>query len=212
MIVAMPQLHSVEAVTAALAVGDVAAVVLRPAPGGRLEAATTAPFVCEIQARNAAALIVDDARLARTIKADGVHLSPGADVLERYREAREILGGRQIAGADAGASRHAAMELAEAGADYVAFGLSPDASDHDAAVATRLGLVAWWAEIFEPPVVGLDCADVGEAASLSLAGADFVSLALPAEVTSASVASWLGKVIAAIGPAKAMAKAGGART
>ena len=46
--------------------------------------------------------------------------------------------------------------------------------------AERFGLVAWWAEIFEVPVVALGVSDVEEAAALTAIHCDFVSLDLSA--------------------------------
>ena len=62
-----------------------------------------------------------------------------------------------------GASRHDAMELGEAGADYVAFGIPPDVEDRAVAVERRLDLIAWWSEVFELPCVAFDVADAEEA-------------------------------------------------
>ena len=84
-----------------------------------------------------AALIADDARLARTLRADGVHLGVGKDLAGAYEEARSILGQRGIVGVDAGISRHDAMTLAEAGADYIAFGAPSHLKDRDKARARR---------------------------------------------------------------------------
>jgi thiamine-phosphate pyrophosphorylase len=65
------------------------------------------------------------------------------------------------------------MSLGEAGADYIAF--APDTG----APGTQLDLVAWWAEIFEPPCVALGVTKPDEAVALAEAGADFVGI--PAE-------------------------------
>ena len=103
----------------------------------------------------AAVLIEGDARLARTTKADGVQLAWSGEPAQDYEDAREILGGRFIVGAASGTSRHDAMSLAEAGADYVAFGLTTGPGI-DEARAQRDDLVAWWGEIFEVPCVACD--------------------------------------------------------
>ena len=96
-----------EHLAAILARLPVASVLFKPARGTALTAAAVKPLVDLTQSNNVAALLLDDVALARTLRADGVHLSAGPDVLQRYREAREILGGRAIVGADAGGSRHA---------------------------------------------------------------------------------------------------------
>ncbi len=166
-----------ERLSAALGAADVASVILRAGAGRMLEAGTVRPLVAAIQRAGVAVLIADDARLARTLKADGVHLSASADVEAVFAEAREVVGSGVIAGMDAGLSKHAAMSLGEAGADYVAFGLF-DGADV-AARDERIDRVGWWAEIFQPPCVVLDVASPEEAAALADVGADFVAVTLP---------------------------------
>jgi thiamine-phosphate pyrophosphorylase len=167
---------------AALKSGHAASVLIRPAPGANLDPSTSKRLVEIIQSHKSAALIADDANLARILKADGVHLSWSKDQDDRYAEAREILGPRFIAGADAGRSRHDAMSLAEAGADYVGFGIPPHVEDRATAIERRQDLIAWWAEIFEVPCVAFDVETVEEAANLARVNADFVALALAASV------------------------------
>lgn len=159
-------------VTAALVAAGVAAVVITPVGDAELTASQVMPLVSSIQKAGAAALLLADARLARVVKADGVHLPWSADVTAVYDEAREILGGGAIVGAEAGTSRHDAMLLGEKSADYVAFPL-PGLSAEDA--DERHDLVAWWSDIFEIPVVAYGVATPREAADLAAAGADFVS-------------------------------------
>jgi thiamine-phosphate pyrophosphorylase len=155
-----------------------ASVLIVPPANGRLEAQAVLPLVAAVQQAAAAAIIADDARLARTVKADGVHLGPRPDVLAAYGEAREIVGSRAIVGADAGRSRHDAMSLGEAGADYVAFRRAED-------VEGQLELVSWWSDIFEVPCVGLDATTPDDVRALMEAGADFVGFRLAAGVSLA---------------------------
>jgi len=176
------------AVEALLASASVAAVLVAP-DGAPLDAARTKPIVDLVQARGVAALIEDDAGHARTLRADGVHLTWSRDMVSRYGAAREILGGRFIVGADAGRSRDDAMMLGEAGADYVGFGIPGHVEDRRTARERQLELVAWWAEIFEPPCVAFDVETVEDAAHLVLAGADFVALRPPSSVAP-ELARW----------------------
>ena len=156
------------------------AALLIAADGSSLDAGRAKPLVDLAQARGIAALIEADAALARTLRADGVHLPWSKDIVARYREAREILGGRFIVGADAGRLRDDAMSLGEAGADYVGFGIPAHVEDRQSARARQLELVAWWAEIFEPPCVAFDVDTVEDGARLARRGADFVALKAPA--------------------------------
>src|SRR5215472_16243260 len=110
----------------ALAAAEVACVLIAPLPGAGLDAHAAGPLVEAAQRRNAAALIVEDAQLARTLRADGVHLSiaktGGKTGANDYGVIRSLVGRGGIVGVDAGISRHDAMTVAEDGADYVAFG------------------------------------------------------------------------------------------
>ncbi|MDX2257549.1 MAG: thiamine phosphate synthase [Hyphomicrobiaceae bacterium] len=199
---------ALERLAAVLAVHDVPVVQLVPAPGETLSAQVVLPFVAVGQEHGAAVLLTDHAELARTVRADGVHLTGSDDVVGRYATARDILGTRFIVGADARASRHDAMLLGEAGADYVAFGLANSADDHAFAADVRLDLVTWWADIFEPPVVAADAVDVDEAGELAAAGADFVAVALPMGLNPANSVAFVAAALAAIGPPAAIADRG----
>lgn len=125
------------------------------------------------QARDTAFVLNGDAALARRLGCDGVHLDdPDAGAV---KAARRALGGDAIVGASCGASRHAAMTAAEAGADYVSFGPVFDSATKGlAADAGALETLQWWAEMMEVPCVavgGLTPENAGRAAA---AGADFV--------------------------------------
>ncbi|MBA4173537.1 MAG: thiamine phosphate synthase [Hyphomicrobium sp.] len=153
------------------------------------------PLVQLAQKQGIAVLVEGDARLARTVKADGMHIPASNDPLSAFEEAREILGARAIVGVDAGRSRHDAMSLGEAGADYIGFGLparaKQTAADVDDDKAFRLDLVQWWSEIFEIPCVAFDIDKTDDAAELADARADFVAVRLPASIDAADAERWL---------------------
>lgn len=165
---------------AALAVVPCHAVLLMPTSAQHLDVARARVLVELAQGRSIAALIAYDARLARTLGADGVHLGPSGDTAARYQAARGIVGGRAIVGADAGTSRHDAMTLGEAGADYVAFGVDVTASDQQVARAERHERCQWWSEIFEVPCVAFDASSLEEAVALAETGAEFLAIRLRA--------------------------------
>ena len=171
---------AVDRLEAVLAAVPVASLVVTPLPGRELGAGEALPLVAAAQKRGIATLLADDARLARTVKADGVHLRFSDDCRGSFETARSVVGGRAIIGADAGRSRDDAMTIGELGADYVAFGIPSFVKERETAFERQLDLIAWWAEIFEIPCVAMDAEDAGQAAALAAAGADFVSLALPA--------------------------------
>ena len=148
-----------------------ASVLIVPADTNWLDEAAELPpldrtavdgLVKAAQSCDMAALVLDDGGLARDLGADGIHLRHTASFEERYASARAALGPDRIVGCSAGASRHDAMLLGEAGADYVSF------SDPE--------LVCWWAEIFEVPVVAFGCQTPEQIAAAVAARADFVAI------------------------------------
>jgi thiamine-phosphate pyrophosphorylase len=163
---------------AALEAGGVASVLIAAPDGAPPAEADTRPLIEPAQSRGVAVLVMSDAGLARRTNADGVHLPNTKNLAADYQAARAILGPSAIVGVHAGKSRHDAMTLAEAGANYIAFGAPQTSSNRDAARARRLDLVAWWAEIFEVPCVALDVEGPDEAAELALAGADFIGITI----------------------------------
>jgi len=158
------------ALTAALAAADVSAVLLRLTGADERvmidRVRNVAPIV---QERGTALLLAGHAGIAAAAGADGAHVN-GVDA---FMAARALLKPGLIAGAGGLASRHDAMVVGEAGADYVMFG-DPDLPGPPplARVAER---VAWWAELFEPPCIGYACS-LDDVKSLVAAGADFVAV------------------------------------
>lgn len=181
-------------VAAVLDATNAATLLITAAVGGELTASAAHPLVELAQRKDIAALIEGDAQLARTLRADGVHLPWGKDIVERYGEAREVLGARYIVGADVGRTRHEAMTIAEAGADYIGFGIPSHVEDRASAAERRLELVAWWGEIFEVPCVAFDVETVADATALIAAGADFVAMRIGAELTPASAKDLAGSL------------------
>lgn len=174
---------------AALGAAAISSVLIAAPAGAALVAADAKPLIDLAHNRGIAALVFGDARLARTLRADGVHVPAGPDLLLRYAEAREIVGKGAVVGVDAGGSRHDAMEAGEAGADYVAFGLigsvPPMLDDNGVALddvldlpGTRDDLLAWWSEIFEVPSVAFNVTGADDAEVAAQCGADFVAVRL----------------------------------
>lgn len=121
-------------------------------------------------AAEVALVVANHWRLVAPLGLDGVHLG---DARTPLREVRKALGPDRIVGAFAGSSRHRGMVLAEAGADYVAFGPVGDTGllGDDERVPDEL--FEWWAEMIETPCVAEG--GVTEADAARLAGAaDFI--------------------------------------
>jgi len=189
---------AVEHLTAATEAADVACCLIVPTAGAAIEAAAARPLVAAAQQAGVAALIAEATDLVRTLRADGVHLNSRRQLLDAHAAARNTLGREAIIGADVGVSRHDAMALAEAGADYIAFGAPSHLKDRPRARERRDDLVSWWGEIFEVPCVALDVDEPTEAERLARAGANFVAVTVPggsAAATRALVAE-IGAAIA----------------
>ena len=155
----------------ALPAADVAAVILKLAPGEKASRLRTVRSLAPAIQKTGAALLLDgDADLAVRAGADGAHLT-GREALTA---AIPVLKPSCIAGAGGLRSRHDAMLAGEAGADYVLFG-EPEGSDRRPAFAAVIERVSWWAEVFEVPCMGF-ANDLEEAGELAAAGADFVAL------------------------------------
>lgn len=114
-------------------------------------------------------VLEERADLAQRHGCDGVHLSGGDKA--RVAAVRRALGESAILGASAGDSRHLAMEVGEAGADYVSFGsFDPEPQP------PPLEVISWWQEMMELPCVAMGGISLENAAELAGAGADFLAL------------------------------------
>lgn len=138
----------------------VASVLL---PSGIGADAAGRALVKGIQATDRPALVADNVELRAALEADGVHLTDAAAVADLRRR----LGDGLIIGAECPVERHACMEAAEDGADYVAVRVTEN--NYAAVVA----LLAWWQEIMTVPIVAL----LDEALDRKQieTGADFIS-------------------------------------
>jgi thiamine-phosphate pyrophosphorylase len=126
-----------------------------------------------VQRRNVAFLLNDRPDLAFETGCDGVHIGQEDCT---YREARAALGPDRIVGVTCHNSRHLAMEAAEAGADYVAFGAFYPTDTKEAKTRADVELLSWWAELMQVPVVAIGGITVANAPPLIAAGADFLAV------------------------------------
>jgi len=159
---------------AALSAGPVAAFQFRVKKIDQHEAARLAAPLQEICARHDVAFIVNDSvSLAKRIKADGVHL--GQDDGDP-REAREILGCDAQIGVTCHNSRHLAMEAAEDGADYVAFGAFFPTTTKEVKHQADLETLEMWSQFTEVPCVAIGGITPDNAKMVIDAGADFIAV------------------------------------
>ena len=160
--------------TSALDAGDVAAVQVRLKDADD----DTIRRSCEIlrksvQERNVALILNDRPDLALELGCDGVHIGQQDTP---YREVRSLLGEDRIVGVTCHNSRHLAMEAAEAGADYVAFGAFYSTTTKQASTAAEPEILAWWSELMTVPCVAIGGITVQNCRPLIEAGADFLAV------------------------------------
>ncbi len=155
---------------ALLAAADVAAVLLRLAPGDERSIIQRAKALAVVQEAGAALLIDQHFGQVARAGADGANVSG----IEAMQEAMPSLKPDRILGVGGLVTRHDAMVAGEAGADYVLFG-EPDAKGERPSAEAICERLDWWTELFEPPCVGF-ATTVEEAELFAAAGADFVLL------------------------------------
>jgi len=158
----------------ALDAGDVACVQLRLKPAGddaiRRAADALRPVA---QQRGVAFLMNDRPDLALATDCDGVHVGQED---ASYAEARRVLGLGRIIGVTCHASRHLAIEAAEAGADYVAFGAFFASASKAAKHRAEPEIIRWWSELMTVPCVAIGGITPENCAPLVAAGADFLAV------------------------------------
>jgi thiamine-phosphate pyrophosphorylase len=133
----------------------------------------TAALMPIAQERGAAFILNDRPDLAAELGADGVHI--GAEDTP-YAEARRLVGPDAIVGVSCYASRHEAMEAAEAGADYVAFGAFFETRTKEPRARAEIELLSWWSEMMTVPCVAIGGITPANCGPLVAAGADFLAV------------------------------------
>jgi thiamine-phosphate pyrophosphorylase len=163
-----------ETLERALDAGDVASLQLRLKDVSDDDIARATEILMPItQARDVAFLMNDRPDLAAELGCDGVHVGQEDAT---YEEARAAVGPDRIVGVTCHASRHLAMEAAEAGADYVAFGAFFPTATKDAKTRADIEILAWWSELMVVPCVAIGGITVENARPLIEAGVDFIAV------------------------------------
>ena len=119
-------------------------------------------------------LVNDRVDVALAAQADGVHV--GQDDTP-YAEARRIVGPDRQVGVTCKASRHLAMEAAEAGADYVAFGAFFQSGTKTVTTPAELDILEWWSGLMQVPCVAIGGITAENCRPVIAAGADFLAVA-----------------------------------
>ena len=158
----------------ALSGGDVASVQLRLKDVSDDEILRAGDILMKETQRADAAFIVNDRPdLALRLGADGVHVGQ-EDIA--YSEARAIVGPDRIVGVTCHSSRHLAVEAAEAGADYVAFGAFFPTTTKEPKTRAEPELIQWWSETMVVPCVAIGGITVANAKPLIESGVDFIAV------------------------------------
>ena len=124
-------------------------------------------------AYDVAFLINDRPDLAREMGADGVHIGQED---AGYAEARALVGDGATVGVTCHNSLHLAMEAAEAGADYVAFGAFFPTRTKDPKSKADLETLESWSAATVVPCVAIGGIAVENCRPLVRAGADFLAV------------------------------------
>ena len=125
------------------------------------------------QSRGVAVILNDRPDLAARSGCDGVHVGQSD---ASYAEARRTMGPDAMIGVTCHDSRELAMDAAEAGADYVAFGAFFPTTTKETAHRPEPEILTIWQETVETPCVAIGGITAVNAADLARAGADFVAV------------------------------------
>ncbi len=158
----------------ALAGGDVACLQLRlknVSDDAIRNAVKVLMPVCH--ARDVAFILNDRPDLAKELGCDGVHIGPEDTP---YDDARLIMGKDATVGVTCKDSYHTAMELAEAGADYVAFGAFFPTTTKETTAHPDPEILENWSQMTIVPCVAIGGITVENCAPLVKAGADFIAV------------------------------------
>lgn len=159
----------------ALDAGDVASFQLRlkNLPDAEIERAARR-LLPIVQDRGVAFILNDRPDLAAAFGCDGVHV--GQEDMP-YAEARRLLGPDAIVGVTCKQSPHLAMEAAEAGADYVAFGAFFPSTTKVTGGGASLQLLRDWRFTTNVPSVAIGGITPANCIPVVEAGADFLCIA-----------------------------------
>lgn len=162
-----------EDLKAALDAGDVAALQLRLKGAADDDIKRAVEILLPLaRARDATFILNDRPDLAALTGCDGVHIGQEDWT---YEAARAAVGEGGVVGVTCHDSRHLAIEAAERGADYVAFGAFFPTGTKPPKTRASVELIEWWAEIMVIPCVAIGGIAPENCAGLVRAGADFLA-------------------------------------
>lgn len=158
----------------ALDAGDVAALQIRLKDLSDYDLIAVAKVIAPIaQDRGVAVLMNDRVPLVKSLKLDGVHIGQSDMPL---KEARALLGKEAMIGVTCHNSRDLAMDAAENGADYVAFGAFYPTTTKEVEHMADFETLSIWQESIEIPCVAIGGITAENAGDVAAAGADFIAV------------------------------------
>jgi thiamine-phosphate pyrophosphorylase len=158
----------------ALDAGDVGALQIRLKDVDDAIVAAAVDVLTPIaHARDVAVILNDRPDLAARLGCDGVHV--GQDDAS-CAEARRLVGKDRMVGVTCHDSRHLAMDAAEAGADYVAFGAFFPTTTKEAPTRADPEILTIWQETMQIPCVAIGGITAANAQLVAAAGADFAAV------------------------------------
>ena len=159
---------------AALSAGDVAALQIRLKDVSHDHIRAVTRVLTPVAHKHDVAVLMNDhVDLAKELGLDGVHVGQ-SDMA--YKEARRLLGAQAMIGVTCHNSRHLAMEAAEGGADYVAFGAFYPTTTKTVEHMAELETLTIWQESMETPCVAIGGITADNAGDVARAGADFIAV------------------------------------
>jgi thiamine-phosphate pyrophosphorylase len=163
-----------ETLARTLDAGDVAALQIRLKGASEDAIAGACAAILPVaQAHDVAVILNDRPDLAARFGCDGVHIGQEDGT---YAQARAAVGPGRMVGVTCHDSRHLAMDAAEAGCDYVAFGAFFDTATKATTARPDLEILTDWQEIMQIPCVAIGGVTVENCAPLIAAGADFLAV------------------------------------
>ena len=163
-----------EPLAAALGAGDVGAVQLRLKDASDDDIRRAVDTLLPVADAQGVTFILNDRPdLAAETGCDGVHIGQDDG---SYRDARDVVGPDRVVGVTCHDSRHLAIEAAERGADYVAFGAFFATKTKEAQFHATPEILEWWSDIMVVPCVGIGGISIENCGPLVAAGADFLAV------------------------------------
>jgi thiamine-phosphate pyrophosphorylase len=163
-----------DALAEALDAGNIAAVQLRLKNIDDLAILRAARILLPLcKNRNVPLIINDRPDLALESGCNGTHVGQQDT---SYKKARNIMGESQIVGVTCHNSKHLAIEAAEEGADYVAFGAFFSSNTKIVNHTANTDLLKWWSELMVVPCVAIGGIKPENCQPLVSSGADYLAV------------------------------------